>query len=79
MAHVKLTKKQIVSIIQQLNDQELMLVEKALKERKGKSKQSQPSFRPTNYEALRKLVGIGRSGGGKASEEHDKYIYRKDW
>lgn len=29
--------------------------------------------------ALKKLIGVGRSGLSDGSVNHDKYLYKKDW
>jgi CBS domain-containing protein len=35
--------------------------------------------RQRNWDWWRSIVGIGRGPGGAVSEEHDKWVYVKDW
>ncbi len=78
MPQIKITKRQPVSIIEQLTDGEAELVEAALKKRKRLDRKKS-EFTPTNYDWLLEVAGKWGSGRKEAvSEEHDKYTYVKD-
>lgn len=76
MATIELTQEQLLSVIEQLGEDEWRFLEKAWKNRSLNGTWYR-SF--TKGDPLWKAVGIGQSSGGYVARHHDKYIYRKDW
>ena len=76
MPAIERTKELLLSVIEQLGEDEWRWIEEA---RKKKSTVG-TGYRPfTRDDPLWKAVGIGQSSGGYVARHHDKYIYRKDW
>jgi len=75
MPRIELTKEQLLSAIEELDEKEWQWIEETRKKHiKG------ICYIPfTKDDPLWKAVGIGRSKSGYVARRHDKYIYRKDW
>lgn len=75
MPMIELTKEQLLSAIEQLDENEWRWLEEAMKKRISGTR-----YRPFKKDdPLWKAVGIGSGKGGYVARRHDEYIYRKDW
>ncbi len=73
----KLTKEQVLEALKQLSDEDREWVLSQLKRKGNKRKRSQKDEWWDTF--LGQIVGIAKGPGGAASEEHDKWVYVKDW
>ncbi len=67
----KLTKEQVLEALKQLSDEDREWVLSQLKRKRNR--------RQKDWDWWRSIVGIAKGPGGAASEEHDKWVYVKDW
>jgi len=67
----KLTKEQVLEALKQLSEEDREWVLSQLKPRRNKRKR--------DWDWWRSIAGIGEGPGGAVSEEHDKWVYVKDW
>ncbi|MCS7266195.1 MAG: hypothetical protein NZ805_15360 [Armatimonadetes bacterium] len=67
----KLTKEQVLAALKQLSDEDREWVLAQLKPKKNK--------RRKDWYWWRSIAGIAEGSGGAVSEEHDKWVYVKDW
>jgi hypothetical protein len=70
-AQPKPTKEQVLTMLKELSDEEVTWVLEKL--------QRQHNRRRKNWDWWRAIAGIGEGQGGAISEEHDRWVYVKDW
>ena len=73
----KLTKEQVLEALKQLSEEDREWVLSQLKRKRDKRKRSPRDEWWDNF--LGQIIGIGEGPGGAVSEEHDKWVYVKDW
>ncbi|MFA0782979.1 hypothetical protein [Fervidibacter sacchari] len=76
-AKIKLTKEQVLTALKQLTDEEREWVLSQIERKRNRRKQRQRDEWWDKF--LSEIVGIGKGPGGAISEEHDKWVYVKDW
>lgn len=73
----KLTKEQVLAALKQLSDEEREWVLKRLGRSRNREKRSREDEWWDKF--LQEAVGVGSGSGGAVSEEHDRWVYVKDW
>ncbi|MCS7266197.1 MAG: hypothetical protein NZ805_15370 [Armatimonadetes bacterium] len=73
----KLTKEQVLAALKQLSEEDREWVLSQLRRKENKRKRSPKDEWWDTF--LGQIVGIAEGSGGAVSEEHDKWVYVKDW